>query len=134
MKCVTLKPLIYKGRTCIPVSLSNIVLLKLRGNFVDIMCDVNSEHIKNVIYDNGKKVLYLQVLRAIYSCVDSALLWYELFAKTLVNHVLNINPHDCCVANKSIHGKQDTITFYVDENKICHKYPKVVTTIIDLRK
>ena len=29
------------------------VPLKLRGNFVEIMCGVNPEHIKNLIYDNG---------------------------------------------------------------------------------
>ena len=28
------------------------VLIKRRGNFVDIMCDINPEHIKNVIYEN----------------------------------------------------------------------------------
>ena len=28
------------------------VLLKLRGEFVDILCGVNLEHIKNVIYEN----------------------------------------------------------------------------------
>ena len=38
------------------------VLMKLVGNFVDIMCKVNPEHLKNVIYENGKKVLYLEVM------------------------------------------------------------------------
>ena len=31
------------------------VLPKLRGNLVEIMCVVDTEHIKNVVYDNGKR-------------------------------------------------------------------------------
>ena len=41
------------------------VLMKLRGKFVDIMCKVNPEHIKNVIYENGHKVLYMEILQSI---------------------------------------------------------------------
>ena len=60
------------------------VLLKLAGDFVDIICGVNSEHKKNVVYENGRKVLYMEVLQEIYGCIESALKWYELFSKTLV--------------------------------------------------
>ena len=31
------------------------LLLKFKGDFVDMMCDVNPEHKKNVIFENGKK-------------------------------------------------------------------------------
>ena len=30
------------------------IILELRGKFVDIMCDVNPEHINRMIYENGK--------------------------------------------------------------------------------
>lgn len=46
------------------------VLMKLVGNFVDIMCEVNPEHTKNVLYENGKKVLYLDILQAIYGLLN----------------------------------------------------------------
>ena len=84
-------------------------ILKLKGNFVDIMCDVNPEHIPNVCYENRKKVLYLQILKALYRCIESALLWYDLFANTLKDMGFKVNPYDKCVANKMIHGKQCTI-------------------------
>ena len=62
-------------------------ILKLEGEFVDIMCSVNSEHAKNIIYEQkGRKrikVFYLKVLRAIYGCLESALLWYQLYSSTL---------------------------------------------------
>ena len=35
------------------------VLLKLEGEFVDIMCSVNPEHTKNIVYERkGKKMKY----------------------------------------------------------------------------
>ena len=34
-------------------------LMKLEGEFVDIMCEINPEHKPNIIYENGKKTLYL---------------------------------------------------------------------------
>jgi hypothetical protein len=64
------------------------VLLKLRGRFVDIMCQVNPVHKENVICENGVQVLYLWVVKALYGCIQSALLWYELYAKTLKNMAL----------------------------------------------
>ena len=59
------------------------VIIKLRGKFVDIMCEVNQEYTKYETYENGKKVLYLKVLQAIYGCIELSLLWYELFSQKL---------------------------------------------------
>jgi hypothetical protein len=107
------------------------VLMKLRGQFVDIMCEVNPEYIPYVIEEKGEKVLYLKVLQAIYGCIESALLWYNLFATTLQGMGFEINPYDRCVANKMINGKQCTIAWYVDDNKISHVDKDVVTKILD---
>ena len=35
----------------------------------DIMCQVNPEHKQHVRYENGKKVLYLLVIREVYGCI-----------------------------------------------------------------
>ena len=110
------------------------VILKLTGIFVDIMCRANPEYEKYVAYEKGKKVLYFRVLRALYGCLESALLWYDLYSTTLVKHGFVLNPYDKCVANKYIDGKQCTIVFYVDDNKISHVDPNVVTSIIDILK
>ena len=108
------------------------VLLKLTGEFVDIMCDVNEEHKPNVIYEKGKKVLYMWVTRAIYGCIESALLWYNLYADTLKDMGFKLNPYDRCIANKNINGKQCTIAWYVDDNFVSHADSKVVDDIIKI--
>jgi hypothetical protein len=82
------------------------------------------------VYKKGKKVLYLQLLKALYGCVKSALLWYELFTGTLQQMGFKLNDYDPCVANKEIDGKQCTIGWYVDDNKLSHVDPKVNDEIV----
>ena len=78
-----------------------LVLLVLRGEFVDYMCNINPEHKKNVRIDkNGNKVLYMKVIRAIYCCTESALQWYKLFLRHYKVTGFTLNPYDNCVANK----------------------------------
>ena len=86
------------------------LLMVFRDKFVDIMCEVNPEYKKYVTTDkDGKKTLCVKVLRAIYGCIEPALLWYELHVKTLKGLGFKLNPYDRCVANKMINGKQCTI-------------------------
>ena len=81
--------------------------------------------------ENGIKVLYLQLVKALYGCIKSALLWYECFTSCLMDLGFELNPHDPCVANKLINGKQCTIVWYVDDCKISHIDSKVVDDIIN---
>ena len=74
------------------------------------------------------------MLQAIYGCIESALLWYNFYSTTLENEGFKINPYDRCVANKIINGKQCTIAWYVDDNKISHVDENVVTKVIDMVK
>jgi len=69
--------------------------------------------------ENGKKVLYLRILKALYRCIESALLWYNLYV-VLRGMGYEINPYDRCIVNKVIDGKQCTIAWYVDANKASH--------------
>ena len=85
------------------------------------MCNVNEEHRKNVVIENGKRVLYMKVVRSIYGCMQYFLLWYNLYANTLKDMGFEINSYDKCIANKMINGNQCTIGWYVDNNKISHK-------------
>ena len=107
------------------------ILLKLKNKFVDIMCEINPEYLPHVRYEGKTKVLYLRVLRAIYGCLETSLLWYNLYSTTLQKMGFELNPYDLCVANKMINGSQCTIVFYVDDNKISHKDPTVVDSVIN---
>ena len=55
------------------------VFLNIEGEFVDIRYEVNPKHKKNVRVENGVKVLYLQLLKALYGCMEYAILCYDLY-------------------------------------------------------
>ena len=111
--------------------MDDFVVLKMVGDAVDIMCQVNPSYEKFVTIENGKHVLYLQLLKALYGCVKAALIWYTLFSTMLKKIGFKLNPYDKCVANKVINGAQCTIAWYVDDNKISHIDPAVVTDILN---
>ena len=94
------------------------------------MCDVNEEYRKNVVIENGKRVLCIKVVRDIYGCIQSAFLWYNLYANTLNHMGFDINPYENFISNKMINRNQFTIGWYVDYNKISHKEAKVVDNML----
>ena len=99
--------------------------------FAGIICDINKDYKKYAIIENGKKVLYARVLKIICRCIESALLWYELFSKTLKKLGFEINPCDKCATNKIINRYQCAICWYVGNNKLAHKDLKVVIMILE---
>jgi hypothetical protein len=112
-------------------TMDDFVIVKLTGKIIDIMCDVNPDLQKLVVIENDIKVLYLQLVKALYGCIKSALLWYECFSSCLKGLGFKLNPHDLCVANKLIDGNQCMIVWYVNDCKISHVNSKVVDSIID---
>ena len=106
------------------------MIVKFVGKSVDTMCQVNPSYKKYVVVENGVKVLYFQLLKALYGCLRSALLWYNVYVSILEKMGFNLNPYDHCVANKTINGKQCTIAFYVDDNLASHADQSVLDEVI----
>ena len=112
--------------------MKEFIAMRFVGWAVDLLCEVNPEYTKYVVYEGKTKVLYVRCNKAIYGCVVSGVLWYELFSNTLEQHGFVTNPYDFCIANATIEGTQCTIGWFVDDTKISHVNPAVVTRIIDL--
>ena len=110
--------------------MDDFVLMKLEGNDADLMCEVNPKYRRYATMEQGRVVLYLRLARALYGCVKSAMLWYKLFTETLQKLGFKLNPYDPCVANAQRKGSQCTIVWYVDDNKVSHVDPSVVSDII----
>lgn len=111
--------------------MKGFVLVKLTGESVEVMCKCDPEYEKYVTYEKGKKVLYMELVKALYGCIMPALLWYETFVGELQKMGFVINPYDPCVANMDIEGSQCTVCWYVDDTKVSHKNPEVVTMILN---
>ena len=113
-------------------NMKDFVIMKFTGKAVRMMCEMNSDYEQFVTTDgNGQEVLYVRLLKALYGCVQSALLWYDLFTNSLKDMGFVLNPYDPCVANCTIDDNQCTLVWYVDDNKISHVDSHVVTSIID---
>ena len=108
----------------------DFVLVKLKGESVSIMCKMNPSYKQYVTIENGKEVLYLQLVKALYGCIQSALSWYKTFTGKLSELGFTLNKYDPCVANKWINGSQCTICWYVDDTKMSHKDPKVIDWLV----
>ena len=105
--------------------------MKFTRPSVDILCEMKPKYKAFVTIENRTKVLYVKLLKALYGCVQSALLWYQMFYAYLKDIGLELNPYDPCVANKMIDGKQCTIAWYVNDTKISHADPNIVSQIIE---
>ena len=112
------------------MDMDDFVLIRLSGDDVNMMCNANPDYKKFITKNNGRRTLFLQLKKALYGCVKSALLWYRLFRDTLQNLGFTLNPYDPCMANANIKGSQCTIVWYVDDNKISHKDQAVVNDLI----
>ena len=107
------------------------VLVKFTGESVNVLCDVDSTYKQLVTIESGRKVIYLQLLEALYGTLRAALLWYELYSTKLQGMGFELNPYDTCVANKQIDGKQCSLGYYVDDNVCTHVDESVLRRIAD---
>ena len=94
--------------------------MKIRGVLVDILCELDPVYRDYVAYDNGRKVLYVHITKAIYGLLVSAMLFYKKLLADLIKYGFTVNPYDPCVANKMVNGKQQTVCWHVDDLKVSH--------------
>ena len=110
----------------------NRYVMKIRGALVDMLVQIAPEIYKDYItYERGHKILYVQVLKAIYGMLQSALLFYKKVKNDLVNSGFEINPYDPCVANKMVKGSQMTVVWHVDDMKVSHARKDAVDSFIE---
>lgn len=101
------------------------IIMKIRGQLVDILCNIDEGYQNFVTNENSHKIIYVHVQKAIYGLLVSAMLFYKKLARCLKEKGYKINPYDSCVANKVINGKQHTVTWHVDDLKASHVESKV---------
>jgi hypothetical protein len=109
------------------------VIMKLKGVMADVIRKIDpNQYEKHTVYEQGKPVIYVILLKALYGALQAALLFWENLSSQLQEWGFEINPYDFCVANKTIDHKQCTIVWHVDDLKISHKDPQVATKILNL--
>lgn len=77
-----------------------------------MLCMLKPEYAKFV---NEKGEVVARLDKALYGCVQSARLWYDLLIKVLTADGYVVNDEDICVLNKMVNGVQSTILIHVDD-------------------
>ena len=102
------------------------VIMRINGILVDYLDELfPGTYSEYIISKNNTKILYVEMKKALYGMMLSSLLFYKHFRKDLEEIGFKINPYDICVANRIINGKQQTVTWHVDDVKVSHKDEKV---------
>ena len=108
-----------------PKDADSRVMMKITGLLVDMLIKLDPRYRDYVVKENGKRVIYVRVLRAIYGMLEASMLWYKKLRGDLEAIGFEFNPYDPCVANRNVNGKQQTIRFHVDDLLSSHVDPKV---------
>ena len=72
---------------------------------------------------DAKDEITVKLNKALYGCVQSARLWFEMLIAELKSNGYEQNPIDPCVLNKVDNGLQSTVLVHVDDMKVLSQIP-----------
>jgi hypothetical protein len=112
---------------------TDLTYVKMTDEAAHFIVEISPSTYKDyVITEKGKGVLYLELKKALYRCVKSALLFWEDLSSKLFKQGYDINPYDRCVANKIVDNSQMTIVWNADDLKLSHANEKVLDNEVNL--
>ena len=86
--------------------------MKIDPTLASIFIAIDSSYERFLLPDGS---IIVELLKALYGCVESAKLWYDLLSSTLLADGFIVNPLDPCIFNKIVDGLQITVVVYVDD-------------------
>ena len=103
------------------------ITLRLDSQTAAILCELDGSF-QQYLRKDGSIVVKLN--RALYGCIESAKLWYDLLKDTLEKDGYIVNPMEPCVFNKIVNGNQCTVAVYVDDLMFTCKDEKTIKDTI----
>ena len=52
--------------------MDDFVVIKVQGEVVDVLCNINPEYTKYVVTEQGVKIMYMQLKKALYGTMKAA--------------------------------------------------------------
>ena len=89
-----------------------IVDMMLSVEVTDMLCEIDPAN-KQYVRPNGK--IYVRLKKALYGCVQSAVLWYKELKNTLNTMGFTENAYDICSFSRSRGTSTDRLLVYVDD-------------------
>jgi hypothetical protein len=96
--------------------------MKMVGMLAELMVKTNPRlYRKYIVLEKGRSILYLQLQKALYGMMKSAL-------------GFQINPYNPCIVNKMVDGLQMTIRWHVDDLMISHlKHEEIMQVVQQIK-
>ena len=111
--------------------MDEFVHVRFTGKMVDLFLDIDTKTYGPYVTDEGKEcAMYVELLKALYGTLHAVQRFWEKLSGQLQEWGYVTNPHDPCVVNKDINGKQCTVAWHVNELKISHADSCVVDDLI----
>ena len=111
---------------------SKLVFMRISKEVSQIMTEIDETFVTYLHVDG---TLVVELDKALYGCIESALLWYKELTRFLTKIGFTANPYDICVMNKKTKDGMATIGIYVDDILLTCSSPSLAdTTIQDLEK
>jgi hypothetical protein len=104
------------------------VLMKLNRSLSSMMVELYPEYSQYVHPISG--IIVVKLLKALYGCVQSALLWYKHLRNTLEEIGFRANEYDQCIFSKGVGNNRCTIIVYVDDLMVICKCEEEITEVI----
>ena len=114
------------------VDMDELIHIRFCGEMVDKLLEIDHElYSSYVTEEHGEKVMYVELLKALYGTLRAAqLFWEQLQAKLVKDWGFVPNQYDSCVVNKMVNGKQLTVAWHVDDLKVSHVEESVLDEFI----
>jgi hypothetical protein len=102
--------------------IDELIHVRLEGPMAELLTRVDPDKYRTFqVEEKGKKVINVELQKALYGTLQASLLFWENLTKFLMEELgFTVNPYDRCVVNKMIKGKQCTIIWHVDDLKLSH--------------
>ena len=118
------------------VDMDELVHVWFEGERVDKLLEIDQDlYTSYVTEEKGKKVMYVELLKALYGTLWAAWLFWEKLQVKLVNDWgFTPNRYDSCIVNKKVNGKQLTMAWHMDDLKVSHEEDTVLDEFIGMMK
>jgi Reverse transcriptase (RNA-dependent DNA polymerase) len=111
--------------------IDELIHVKLEDVLVDVLLMLDNKYSEFVTHENGRKVLYVELQKALYGTLQAnLLLWIELSNFLVKELGFEFNPYNKCVVCKMVNGKQFTIIWHVDDLTLTHVNQEVLEHIV----
>lgn len=112
------------------------ISMKLRGVMCNLLLSVAPEIWKKYFaMETRQQVFHIELSKALHSLLKSTLKFHLKLVKDLKHLGFKLNKYDGCIANRYIDGKQQMVTWHVDDLKLLHVDKRVNNkAIAKLRK